>query len=621
MQGGYMNKWLRVDLTTGKMSEEKFGDDKLKKFGGQLGIGLKIMWDEVPAGVKGKDPENRLILSTGPLTGTPTMCPTNFMSITRNPDCGNPINWASSHGFWGPRLKFAGFDGIIFQGRAEKPVYLWVHDGGYELRDASKFWGKMDAFESEEAIKKELGQENASVLTIGPAGENMCDSAAAQNDHGHFLGNGSAGVVMGSKNLKAVAVYGTGKVPMADPERSKETHITWKEDSMTAPNMGSTVEAIGTVGYIGGVYPLGDLPIKNCTTNEWDKVEKIGGPAIRNEKWEHKWKPCWGCSIHHVRWTTVGDGPYKGLTTEEPEYEGLAGLSANLGIDEAGAALWLNNEADRLGFDVNWASTVLGWAIEAYEKGLITSEDTGGIELKWGDEKAVGAMLKQIAYKEGRLGKALGSGMRKAVQELCGEEGEAFLVHIKGKGNKCHDSRSLWGMHLGLFVANRGPGWETLGVDLNADPEFGGVAEDRFDPKVKPATSARYQARCLWRETMGTCNFGWCASEIMNAHYTAVTGQPMTLEENYLIGERLANLGRAFNVRHGFKPIDDLDVGQRFLEAPHNGGAAGKSIKPYIEDMVKEFNKVHDWDWETGKPSKAKLQQLGLDEVINELYK
>lgn len=622
MKGGFVEKWLRVDLTSGEITEEVQSEEILRKFGGQLGIGLKIMWDEVPAGVKGKDPKNRLIFSTGALTGTPTLCPTNCMGITRNPGSGNAINWASTHGFWGSYLKFAGYDGIIIQGRAKKPVYLWINDNKCEIRDASQYWGKMDAFEAEDAIKaalsQEIGNDRISVVTIGPAGENLCDSAAAQNDHGHFFGNGSIGTVMGSKNLKAVAVRGTGKVNIADPDLARKTAKAWNEDAMIAPNQAAVVSAIGTVGYVGGVYPIGDLPIKNYATSEWDKVDAIDGPMLRSEKFDHKWKPCYGCAIHHVNWTTIKEGPYKGLTVEEPEYEGVAGLGSNLLIEDPAAVMWLCNENDRFGFDVNWASTVLGWAFEAYEKGLITKEDTDGLELKWGDEKAAGVLLNQLARQEGKVGKAFGLGLKKAVNALCGDAGEAFLVHFKGKANKCHDSRSLWGQFLGLSVSNRGPGWETLGIDLNADPELG--SEDRHDPKVKPGTAVRYQDRCLFRETLGICNFGWCDSNLMNDHYNAVTGEEICLEDVYTIGSRLSNLGRAFNVRHGFKPSDDLDIGERFLEAPQNGGAAGKSIRPHIEDMIKEFNKVHDWDWETGRPSKAKLHELGLEDVAEELY-
>lgn len=615
MKGGFVGKWLRVDLTSGKLWETSFDDETLKNYGGQVGIGLKILWDEVPAGVKGTDPENRLILSTGPLTGTATHTSSNFMGITRNPDSGNATSWASSHGFWGARLKFAGFDGIVVQGHSDKPVYLWVHDGQYELRDASKFWGKMDNFETEEAIKQEVRQDKASVLTIGPAGENLVDSATAQNDHGHFLGNGSHGVVMGSKNLKAIAVYGTGKVPVADPERAKETSKVWREESMTMPNTGAATNAMGTLGYVGGVYPMGDLPLKNFQTNEWDKVDNISLPVFRT--WEHKWKPCYGCSIHHVFWTTVGDGPYKGLTVEEPEYEGVSGLSSMLLIEDAGAAAWLNNENDRLGFDCNWAGTALGWSFEAYEKGLITKEDTNGIELKWGDEQAAGALLRSIAYKDSKLGKALAEGLRKAAKEF---GGESFLVHFKGKGNKSHDCRSLWGMFLGLCVSNRGPAWENMGFDLNPDPEFCPGGEDRFDHTVKAKSGRGSEIKNMIVETLGVCRFGMVSTDKMLDHFNAVTGQSLTKEEGFLLGEKLSNLARAFNVRHGFKPVNDLDIGPRLLEAPVNGGSVGKSIAPYLEDMVKDYNRLMDWDWETGKPSIAKLQELGLNEVIKEFY-
>lgn len=621
MLGGYVGNLLRVDLSTGKMWEEVVDDADLKKYGGQVGIGMKILWDEVPAGVKGKDPENRLILMTGPLTGTSTHCSSNFQAITRNPDLGNPLSWSSSHGFWGARLKFAGFDGIVFQGRSPKPVYLWVHDGQYELRDASEYWGKKDAFETEDGIRAELGQDKASVLTIGPAGENEIDSAVAQNDHGHALGNGSAGVVMGSKNLKAVAVYGTGRPAVFDSEKASETGKAWKDASMGEGGYGAFINASGTVGYAPIVYELGDLPIKNMTHGAWDesKVASLGN--MRNESWgEHKWKPCWGCPIHHLSWITAGPGPYEGMVFEEAEYEGVSSLGSNLGISEPGADLWLQHEIDRLGLDTNWTGTVLGWAFEAYDRGLITTDVTGGLELKWGDEKAAAALAKQIAYKEGGLGNTFAKGMRQGVREIAGDEGESFLVHVKGKANKGHDYRSLWGMLLGVMVSGKSSGWETPGADLGADADVDIAPEDRFNYEAKPRSARLTQIKRLYEETTGVCNFGRTTTAITAAHYSAVTGHELTSEEALLMGERLANLARAFNLRHGYKVADDFDLGKRLLEAPPDGNAAGHNPGPYLEGMVKEYNRLMDWDFETGKPSVAKLEELGLNEVMQELY-
>ena len=618
MAGGYIGKILRVDLSNRKVSEEKLDEGLLKKFGGQVGIGVKMMYDEVPPGVKATDPANRLIFMTGPFTGTRVQSPANFQVISQNAVTGCHFAVANSHGFWGPRLKFAGYDGIVIQGQADRPVYLWVHDGQCEIRDASAIWGKLDAFETEDAIKKEVGEERASVLAIGPAGENMCASAMVENDHGHIAAKGNTGIVMGSKYLKAIAAYGTGKVPVANPDEFNKLARKWREESFETP-IGAAVDKWGTAGGIPFIHEAGQLPTKNLTTGVFPDYQKISGQYMR-ETFDMRWNPCYGCSLHHCHIMKVTEGPYKGFVGEEPEYEDMSNLGSLIGLGDAGAIAWLTDYVDRLGLDGNWAGSVASWAMEAYERGIINKETLGGLELRWGDEKAAAELLRRVAYREG-IGDILALGLKKGPEKLVGAEGTAFATHFKGETNHAHDSRATWGQFLGLCISGAGPRWESSGADTRPDIDLGYEKPiGRYMVEGKAEAARKTQMKKLFADTLGICWFGAASLDTMLKAYTALTGWPISKDEALIMGERITNMQRAFNVRHGFKPEMDLDVSPRLLEPPPDGGAQGKSIAPYLEGMVKEYNRLMDWDWETGRPSKNKLSQLALEDVAKDLW-
>ncbi|MFC1919901.1 aldehyde ferredoxin oxidoreductase family protein [Chloroflexota bacterium] len=617
--GGYMGKILRVDLTSGSIGEEKLNESLLKTLGGQIGIGLKIMYDEVPGDIDATDPRNRLIFMTGPFTGTRVQSPANFQVISKNPITGCHFAVGNSHGFWGPRLKFAGYDGIVIQGRANRPVYLLVSNEQCEIRDASRIWGKTDCFETEDIIKKELGQEKVSVAAIGPAGERLCASAMVENEHGHVAAKGNIGMVMGSKYLKAVAVCGTGRVPVAKATEFNRLAKEWRNQSFETP-MGAGINALGTAGGVPTIHALGDLPTKNFTTGVFPTYNKLSGRYLR-ETFTLKRKPCYGCSLTHIHNVTVTQGPYTGFVGEEPEYEDLSNLGSLIGLDDPGAVVWLTDYVDRLGLDGNWAGSITSWAMEAYEKGILNKDVLGGLELRWGDEKAAAELLRRIAYREG-IGDVLALGLKKGPEAIGGEKAAAFAAHFKGEANHAHDSRALWGQFLGLCISGAGPRWESPGLDRGPDIELGyPTAQDRFGIEGKAEAARKTQLKKLFNDTLGVCMFGIVSMDMTLKAYAALTGWHLGVDEAYMIGERIANLQRAFNLRHGFKPEIDLDVSPRLLEAPPDGGAEGKTIAPYLKDMVMEYNKMMDWDWDTGRPSRTKLDQLGLNYVATDLWK
>lgn len=605
-KGGFIGRILRVDLTSKKVTSEVLDEKLLKKFGGQIGIGVKMMYDEVPPGTRAIDPANRLIFMTGPFTGSRMPTASNFEVISLNAITGCNIAVGNSHGFWGARLKFAGYDGIVVQGASDKPVYLVVHDGQCEIRDASAIWGK-DTYETEDAVREEIGQEKASVVAIGPAGERLCAAAMIENDRGHVAAKGNTGIVMGSKKLKAIAVYGSGTVPVANTEQLAVMKKKWLSEYLAGfPGL---LKDAGTGAFVANFHEVGNLPIKNFTTSVFPGFETLTGQHLRKTM-GLKPAPCFGCGLSHCHTVTVTEGPYKGFVGDEPEYESLSNLGSNVGISDPGAVTWLNDRVDRLGMDANWAGAMVGWAMEAYERGILTKEMLGGLELVWGDAAAAAELLRRIAFREG-IGDTLAKGLKRGPEQIGGEAASSFAVHFKGETHHAHDSRSRGGNGLlGLAVSSAGPRWESPGVvfDYSPDGKYAGV-------KVTPPVR-------LFQETLGVCAFGYMSVSLqtITESYEALTGWPLTPDEALIMAERIANLQRAFNVRHGFKPKMDLDISPRLLEAPADGGNKGKTVAPFFEDAVKEYNRQKGWDWDTGRPSRSKLEGLGLEEVSRDLW-
>lgn len=619
MLGGYIGKLLRVNLTEKEFKEEPLREDLIKKFIGMIGFGVKILYDEAPPEVGAYDPENRLIFMTGPFTGvSQVQSPACYAVITKNPLLP-VIAIGTSKGYWGPRLKFAGYDGLIIEGKSDKPIYLWIHDEACEFRSAESIWGK-DTLETEDMVKEYVGERKASVACIGPAGENLCSGAMIENDKGHVASKNNVGTVMGSKNLKAIAVYGTKKIPIHNPEELRKLGKEWREKSFETA-FGWLVNYGGTGGAVAGMRETGMLPAKNLTTGIFGEPEdyaKISGDYLR-KTFKIKPTPCFGCSLNHVHEVEVTEGPYKGFVGDEPEYEGIAAFGSMIGVKDLGSIVMLNDYADRLGIDLNWAASALGFAIEAYEKGIITKKDTDGLELRWGDEKAAKELLRRIAYREG-IGDTLAMGLKRAAEKIGGKALE-IMVHIKGEPFRCLDARGAWGMFLGHCIAVSGTRWESLGTDSMPDPELGLQITDSFSPEGKPEAARLLQLKKLgvW-DTGGACWFGVDVGvDLVGRAYAALTGLPaFTLEEGLLVGERITNLQRAFNIRHGYKSSNDLDVSPRLLEPPPDGGAKGKTIAPYLEDLISKYYELMGWDT-TGKPLKTTLEKLDLKDVAEDL--
>lgn len=609
---GYAGKILRVDLCREEVWYEPLPEEEvLKRFIGGKGMGLWYLLDYLENGTKISpfDPENPLIFMTGPLTGLPVPCGNNTTAVSINADTGYTTGASHTHGFFGPNLKKAGFDGIIVTGRSERPVYLWVSDGYAEIRDASKYWG-MDTHDTEDMIKKYIGEDKASVAAIGPAGENLCCGAGIWNDKHHSFSHSGMGAIMGSKKLKAIAVYGSGEIPVKDPEKLKEVAKSWRDNLWKS----DVVNALAKGGlpqseykYTKENYLVSAKNFKDVSPPEF---------AVGMSKFNYTPKACYSCPIACSYEVEVTEGPYKGfVATPAGGGENLEGISSLLGIYEPGATFYLIELADRLGFETSTIGSTIAMLIEAYENGLITKEELDGLELRWGDAKLVETLLRKAANKEGFVGKLLSMGPKRAAEAIGAED---MAIHVKGTGINLHDWRVTWAILLGQLIGG-GYSWPAPGVDAWAtEPDIGYPEyQDPFDWRLKPKAVRDTQLKKNWVDSIGICWFAdWGvpgALEFEAVAVSAATGFELSKDEALLVGERVVNLERITNLKLGLRAEDDIyDVGARFLEPPPKGPGKEKDVRKHVKWMVREYYRLMGWNEKTGEPMKSTLKRLGL---------
>ncbi|MBI2909141.1 MAG: hypothetical protein HYX92_15965 [Chloroflexi bacterium] len=617
---GYAGKFLSVDLSSGRISEESPDEATLRKYLGGTGFGSKVLYEEVPPGVAWSDPENRLVMATGPLAGTSVCGSGTFSVVTKGP-ITNGATSTQANGFFGAYLKFSGFDGIIVQGRAERWQYLFVHDGAAELRDASALVGK-DTWEIEDLIKAELGAKEAelSVFGIGPAGENLVRFAAIVGDKGHAAAHNGVGAVMGFKRLKAVAVArGKGRIPVADSKRLGELARDLME-KMRTEKAWSVRYYTGTLEGVRRYEKSGALPIKNYTTNTWaispDDLNKFGSEYIRDH-FQAKRHTCWACPTHHCHILRIPDGPYAGFVGEEPEYECFAAWGPLIGNSDVAASIVLSNEVDRLGFDTNEAGFLISMVVECYEKGLLTRKDTDGLEMTWGNVPAVRAMLRKIAYREG-FGDVLAEGVMRAAQAIGGEALNIGVHTMKGIVPRGHDHRTLWFHMFDTCVSDT----STVESGTKADPKMFGIPplSSNFAGEEIARIVAAVRGIMPFEDSLGVCRFTTDSRMQRLAEFMqAATGWDYTPEEGNASGRKFANLLRAFNVRHGHHPGLD-NPSPRYGSTPVDGPGAGKSIAPEWEKMLDIYYRDMGWDRLSGRPLPETLRSLGLEHVARDLW-
>ncbi len=624
IQGGYRGKILRVNLSKANITVEGLPDERIvRKYIGNFGLGLWYLMKELGDGVQALDPENPLIFLNGPLVGTRVPSPNNCTITTLNADTGFTAGRSHSHGWFGPYLAMAGYDGVIITGASEKWVYLWIDDGKVEIRNAQKLLGK-DTHETEDLIKEELkapaksgAPGGVSVAAIGPAGENLCAGAAIMNDKNHGFCHSGVGTVMGSKRLKAIAVRGTGEVPVADAEKFTPIAKAWAQRTR--------VEAMGARMHNAG-GPMNDYRAKQAvglSAKNWT-VNDLPGFGVGMSKQKITPKPCYRCSIGCCYDAEPVEGPYKGyVATLSGGGENVEGSSSIVGAGarDPGEAWYLTDLNDRLGFETSSVGCSMAVAFEAFEKGLLTTKETDGLELKWGDVRVIETLVKRIARKEGKFAAMLADGPKAAAERVGLPDAG---VHIKGSGMNLHDWRRAWGVFLGQVVGG-GSGWGPPGADcFTAEPDAGYATKaDPLSPFGKGQEVARTGIIKLWNDCYGCCWFAsWGITGIMKYSAGAVAAvvgwEDFTPEEALAVGHRVLTLERIFNMKHGLTAEDDIRISPRLTDpAPSDAGpAAGKSIKPYLEGWVRDYYVELGWDRKTGAPTKTTIKKLGLEEFV-----
>jgi aldehyde:ferredoxin oxidoreductase len=610
--GGYARKLLRVDLTDETFVEESLDEQTLRKYVGGAGLGVMYLYAEVPPDIDWYAPENRLIFASGPLGATQIPGSGTYSVTTKGVLTGGAA-FGQANGFWGALLKRAGFDGLIIQGAAKAPVYLYIHDGVAELRDAKHLTGR-DTFETDDLIKEEHGctGHEMSVVGIGPAGENLVKFAAIVGDKGHVAGHNGIGAVMGSKKLKAIAVArGKDMVQIHDPQKvskiAKEILETVKSD-----RMGQMLYQYGTLGTYGIIEKIGALPIKNYTTNIYPDKEKLQQftPEYIRERFEPKPNPCWACRMHHCHESTITEGDYKGLAVEEPEFECMSAMGSQIGNMEVASAMMLINDVDRLGLEINETGWVIGFAMECYEKGLITKGDTKGVEMTWGNVEAVRAMLQNIAQRKD-FGDVLAEGVMRASQQIGGDASGFAIYTKKGNTPRGYDHRAHWKEMFDKVTSNTG----TLESRPTSQMRVGEVLSP--EEVVSAATSGK--GRMSFVDTLGVCFFSTIGPvELLASALSAVTGWDFSAEEAEAVGLRIVNLARVYNSRVGHTRAHDFPS-PRYGSTPTDGPLAGQSIMPAWDQMLDIYYQKMGWEVETGKPLPETLNRLDLGDTIKDI--
>jgi aldehyde:ferredoxin oxidoreductase len=603
--GGYVGRVLRVDLSNSRTAVEELNRSFIEKWVGGVGFGAKYLWDEVPAGVKWSDPGNSLIWSPGPLAGSGVYGAGTFNVVGKGP-MTNLAGSSEANGYFGAYLKFSGFDGIVLKGKAPSLVYLWIKDGEAEIRDARHLLGK-DVWETEDALRRELGvkEKEVSIYGIGPAGENGILFSAIVGDRGHVAAHNGLGAVMGSKNLKAVVTYrGKRNFAIKDPETMKE-----KNEALFELAKGySTFYQWGTGGGFSVRYREGTLPIKNLTSYSYPEHEQMNGQYMRTH-FKIRSKTCYMCRIAHVKEVTVTQGPYKGFVGEEPDYELLAGWGPNIGNTDLGSTVMLTREVDRLGMDCNEASWTIAWVMECYERGIFSKEDLDGLHMSWGNVEAVKVMLNKIVKREG-IGDLLANGVMRASKRIGGEAADAAVYTLKGCTPRGHDHRGRWSELFDTCLTNTTTLESTWGGHR---PELLGLPPvvDRFSHEEVSTLNAKLNGIRLFDDCLGTCRIASPDPKLQLDCLNAVTGWKLAMEDVSVIGRRVVNQLRMFNIRHGMNKEAERPS-KRYGSIPMGGPCEGKNIMEKWDWMVENYYTLMGWDPKTGIPLPETLKRLGL---------
>lgn len=614
MTFGYMGKILHVNLSKQTSWVEDIPEDLLRQYIGGSGLGARILYENTTRQTNPISPDNLLIFMCGPFTGTRIPLSGRHEVTAKSPATGG-FGEADVGGTWGQELKKTGFDGLVIWGRAVKPTYVWLTDNDVELRDASAYWG-MDTYTLDEALRKETDLK-ARVASIGPAGERLAKIAGVMHDgkDARPAARGGLGAVMGSKNLKAIIVRGTKQASLHDAERLA------RSIRELAPMIIENTRALGEYGtsnIVLTVEQLGDLPIKNWVQGRFEEgAQRISGQTLKKTILKARYY-CGACIVGCGREVKLAEGCWAPVEGAGPEYETVAALGALCLIDNLPALAKAHELCNRYGLDLISTGSAIAFAMEAFERRLITERDTDGVKLTWGDPEALVTMVERIGKREG-FGWLLGEGVLKAAERI-GKGAEEFALHVKGLELPMHDPRAYNSLAVGYATSNRGAchlqGFSYVFERSITFPELGyDTIQDRFGVEGKGELVAKMQNLMSVMDSLKLCKFtllGGVKGRHILEWVNAVTGWNMTFSELMQCGERIFNLKRMYNIRCGFTRREDT-LPQRILTHKRKQGGAAENLPPF-EALLQQYYDYRDWDAQ-GKPRGRKLSELGINRV------
>jgi aldehyde:ferredoxin oxidoreductase len=623
---GSTGKLLRVDLTHAAISVEEFSEELYRLYPGGKALAAYLLLKELSPGSDPLGPANVLVLANGLLTSAPISTATRFTAAARSPLTGG-YGESEAGGFWGPELKMAGFEAIVITGRAEEPVYLWIHDGQAEIRDARHLWGR-EPEEAQAIIRQELGDKLVRVLQIGLGGENKVRYAAIINELRHYNGRTGMGAVMGSKNLKAVAARGSGHyLDLAhDPQTVAELGRLLAKRVKEHPQSWD-LQVKGTPGLVSGLNASGILPTRNFHQGAFEGVDNIRWEAYEKELLTAR-RSCYACAVRCKREVAVNDRYQVSSAYGGPEYEAVSGFGSNCGIDDLQAVAKANELCGRHTLDAISTSACVAFAMECFEHGLIGPADTEGVELRFGNAPAMLQTVEWIAQRHG-IGNLLAEGVRRAA-EVIGGDARYFAMHVKGQEMPMHDPRGKVGVGLGYAISETGAehlnAYHDTMLQNPASVTFKGamplgITEALPARELSSKKAAQYALLENWSsfgKVSGLCYFGPAprsfiqVDEVLSA-VQAATGWDVTVEELLRAGERATNLARVFNMREGFSRKDDV-LPERLFTPLENGALEGVALpRAEFEETMTELYRVKGWDPTTGAPTPERLRALDIE--------
>lgn len=616
---GYAGYRLMIDLTTRDIKKEPLEQRLVRNYIGGAGFAIKILYENVRPKIDPFDPENMVVLATGPAQGTLAPGSGRGLFVSKSPLTNSSFR-SNFGGFLAHELKHAGYDLIAIKGKADKPVYLVIDDDKVELKDATHLWGKT-TYETQRMMKEELGDEKFQTACIGPAGENLVRIASII--HGiHAAGRGGIAAVLGSKRFKGIAIRGSKDVNVADLdgliEYFKEINKRCKEHPVTGKNL----PIYGTTWVLSMVNKVGGLGTRNWQMETFEGWEKITGETTIPK---HKIQDasCASCTIGCVKVQEIKEGKYAGSVAKGPEYETLYGLGSVVGVDDFGAIVTASRACDELGLDTISAGVVVAFAMECYERGMLTNDDTEGLKLNFGNGDTLIECIRRIAYRKGFLGDTLAEGVRVA-SEIIGHGSQYLAMHIKGLEIAGHSPRAIKAVGLGYAVANRGGSHhDARGHSWDYRKS---VEERAFTMQNKPNIVHTTQNMAVIGDSLIVCRmfegiYGLSLTEDHCKIIKLTTGIDMTLPELTRIAERIYTLERCFAVREGLNRKHDTLPFRILYEPIPNGASKGACTKPAeLRAMLDEYYKLRGWDVKTGIPMKEKLKELSLEYVAHKLW-